>query len=104
MPVGTMRDLGRSAQCPGRILSIASRMVLEHRRCSGAGISVKGEVKPAMWRRKPAERSRSEEHTSELQSLMRDSYAVFCLKKKFARTRRPGRRSGREERRWRHAQ
>src|SRR3546814_5107077 len=27
-------------------------------------------------------RSRSEEHTSELQSLMRLSYAVFCLKKK----------------------
>src|SRR3546814_10133418 len=26
--------------------------------------------------------SRSEEHTSELQSLMRTSYAVFCLKKK----------------------
>src|SRR3546814_3077234 len=31
----------------------------------------------------PIERaSRSEEHTSELQSLMRISYAVFCLKKK----------------------
>src|SRR3546814_10734751 len=29
-----------------------------------------------------AARSRSEEHTSELQSLMRISYAVFCLKKK----------------------
>src|SRR3546814_3841134 len=28
------------------------------------------------------EKSRSEEHTSELQSLMRISYAVFCLKKK----------------------
>src|SRR3546814_4346611 len=28
------------------------------------------------------ERVRSEEHTSELQSLMRISYAVFCLKKK----------------------
>src|SRR3546814_5216628 len=27
-------------------------------------------------------RGRSEEHTSELQSLMRISYAVFCLKKK----------------------
>src|SRR3546814_20136942 len=27
-------------------------------------------------------RKRSEEHTSELQSLMRNSYAVFCLKKK----------------------
>src|SRR3546814_1895901 len=39
--------------------------------------------------RKPAKRKspfilpdRSEEHTSELQSLMRQSYAVFCLKKK----------------------
>src|SRR3546814_3952182 len=29
-----------------------------------------------------AEKERSEEHTSELQSLMRNSYAVFCLKKK----------------------
>src|SRR3546814_7044109 len=29
-----------------------------------------------------AEAARSEEHTSELQSLMRISYAVFCLKKK----------------------
>src|SRR3546814_1730663 len=29
-----------------------------------------------------ANRGRSEEHTSELQSLMRISYAVFCLKKK----------------------
>src|SRR3546814_1038653 len=30
----------------------------------------------------PALAARSEEHTSELQSLMRISYAVFCLKKK----------------------
>src|SRR3546814_2068909 len=29
---------------------------------------------------------RSEEHTSELQSLMRNSYAVFCLKKKKKQT------------------
>src|SRR3546814_7726695 len=29
-----------------------------------------------------AAKARSEEHTSELQSLMRNSYAVFCLKKK----------------------
>src|SRR3546814_1574115 len=29
---------------------------------------------------------RSEEHTSELQSLMRNSYAVFCLKKKTNHT------------------
>src|SRR3546814_8413437 len=30
---------------------------------------------------KPGSQSRSEEHTSELQSLMSTSYAVFCLKK-----------------------
>src|SRR3546814_8128085 len=33
-------------------------------------------------RRWPRDRPRSEEHTSELQSLMRISYDVFCLKKK----------------------
>src|SRR3546814_10704029 len=33
-------------------------------------------------------RRRSEEHTSELQSLMRISYAVFCLKKKTKQQRR----------------
>src|SRR3546814_5355353 len=33
--------------------------------------------------------SRSEEHTSELQSLMRNSYAVFCLKKKNSTTTTP---------------
>src|SRR3546814_5588590 len=39
-----------------------------------------------LWRtilcRSPLDEDRSEEHTSELQSLMRISYAVFCLKKK----------------------
>src|SRR3546814_2696057 len=39
--------------------------------------------KPVMW--SPVEK-RSEEHTSELQSLMRISYAVFCLKKKKRKT------------------
>src|SRR3546814_7960401 len=34
-------------------------------------------------------RARSEEHTSELQSLMRISYAVFCLKKQNNDTRTP---------------
>src|SRR3546814_5751318 len=33
-------------------------------------------------RKSDSRRLRSEEHTSELQSLMRISYAVFCLKKK----------------------
>src|SRR3546814_6435215 len=38
---------------------------------------------PSIWRQPSSSTtSRSEEHTSELQSLMRNSYAVFCLKKK----------------------
>src|SRR3546814_3487860 len=37
---------------------------------------------PPQQRATDPEASRSEEHTSELQSLMRISYAVFCLKKK----------------------
>src|SRR3546814_7673161 len=36
----------------------------------------------AVVRRAVGSEHRSEEHTSELQSLMRNSYAVFCLKKK----------------------
>src|SRR3546814_5562873 len=36
----------------------------------------------ARCRPSPTPTARSEEHTSELQSLMRISYAVFCLKKK----------------------
>src|SRR3546814_1854283 len=39
------------------------------------------EAEPAVGRDRD-EPQRSEEHTSELQSLMRISYAVFCLKKK----------------------
>src|SRR3546814_3335053 len=39
---------------------------------------------PTPNRRSPS--GRSEEHTSELQSLMRISYAVFCLKKKNTNT------------------
>src|SRR3546814_1887729 len=39
-----------------------------HQRCERVGVSTRT--------------ARSEEHTSELQSLMRISYAVFCLKKK----------------------
>src|SRR3546814_5450476 len=41
-----------------------------------------GQRQPVPGRNPPGEQ-RSEEHTSELQSLMRISYAVFCLKKKM---------------------
>src|SRR3546814_5992947 len=40
----------------------------------------------AGYRDAPPGIRRSEEHTSELQSLMRSSYAVFCLKKKKTQT------------------
>src|SRR3546814_3854359 len=45
---------------------------------------VEPRIHPCVERRAAAPRGarRSEEHTSELQSLMRISYAVFCLKKK----------------------
>src|SRR3546814_10385057 len=45
---------------------------------SSDGFSGKAEFSPVVAK----EGRRSEEHTSELQSLMRISYAVFCLKKK----------------------
>src|SRR3546814_7421145 len=50
----------------------------------GAAWAVLGAVRQLVRRRDPHlhGRWRSEEHTSELQSLMRISYAVFCLKKK----------------------
>src|SRR3546814_9561589 len=45
-------------------------------------ITTKGAVPDDADAHKGEEGKRSEEHTSELQSLMRISYAVFCLKKK----------------------
>src|SRR3546814_6307702 len=54
---------------------------------AGKGLSVRRgrdslEMRARADRRRHPRRGRSEEHTSELQSLMRISYAVFCLKKK----------------------
>src|SRR3546814_1146802 len=55
---------------------------------SGSGISpvpasyFDGYLDAPRFRRGQANLTRSEEHTSELQSLMRISYAVFCLKNK----------------------
>src|SRR3546814_9333199 len=47
----------------------------------GSSAEVLGETRQVLHAAKVA--GRSEEHTSELQSLMRISYAVFCLKKKL---------------------
>src|SRR3546814_1892270 len=52
--------------------------ILDAHVCPAKRRFIRHAEKIAGWGAKP----RSEEHTSELQSLMRISYAVFCLKKK----------------------
>src|SRR3546814_2094727 len=59
--------------------STSERRAIRH----GAGPMDPGSAPPSAacpGRRAERARQRSEEHTSELQSLMRNSYAVFCLK------------------------
>src|SRR3546814_6602077 len=51
-------------------------------RLSGGGLAQPVTVRFTAMESAPDTVERSEEHTSELQSLMRISYAVFCLKKK----------------------
>src|SRR3546814_10128449 len=60
-------DAGRAHRVERR--TGRSRAVLGHKRCLGREVAER-------------RRGRSEEHTSEHQSLMRTSYAVLCLKKK----------------------
>src|SRR3546814_7346497 len=69
---------------PHRADDRARRDPRRGRQCPAAGDARLGYLLRArLLRREPARhRLRSEEHTSELQSLMRISYAVFCLKKK----------------------
>src|SRR3546814_10740186 len=50
--------------------------------CSDASRAATKAASPAACSHSRRPHGRSEEHTSELQSLMRISYAVFCLKKK----------------------
>src|SRR3546814_4326762 len=72
----------RRAPAGGRGASAAVTGI-RRRLCGTAGCLCRAHR--AKYRRaiEPDERAqRSEEHTSELQSLMRTSYAVFCLKKK----------------------
>src|SRR3546814_2087648 len=66
-------ELGRRKQLYARVASwIADSDSHDASSCGVCSRSLEGVLDPV----------RSEEHTSELQSLMRISYAVFCLKKK----------------------
>src|SRR3546814_2412651 len=73
-----------SASGPGRILRLASATIAAIRAAFFSFVRVgdTGTRRTAGRPRRVRMTSRSEEHTSELQSLMRISYAVFCLKKK----------------------
>src|SRR3546814_4045560 len=62
--------------------TMCARPVAPGRPYSAAGQAPSGAADRAGRTRLGVARRRSEEHTSELQSLMRISYAVFCLKKK----------------------
>src|SRR3546814_7600619 len=68
---------------PGDDLSVRSVAAHFSGLCPKSSITV---IPPALVpitsNRRASPAKRSEEHTSELQSLMRISYAVFCLKKK----------------------
>src|SRR3546814_5521622 len=69
------RGLARHRWRYGRISALRTPDPAGKRQCPG-NPSLRLSV------RMPSRFPRSEEHTSELQSLMRISYAVFCLKKK----------------------
>src|SRR3546814_6425425 len=71
-PLPTATEIRLQARATTSISSRSSGLTWPAR-CS----SIRKRVSESCW-----DDSRSEEHTSELQSLMRISYAVFCLKKK----------------------
>src|SRR3546814_8940839 len=83
----------REARTVGRLPSRAKRLLGERqssdcfqprreRVAHPITASVRGQFAPREAVARIVQSRRSEEHTSELQSLMRISYAVFCLKKK----------------------
>src|SRR3546814_6248194 len=75
-------SMGRPASSAGSMLCAAAKRVST--RAAKRDAAARGAAQGAA-----SDRLRSEEHTSELQSLMRISYAVFCLKKKRSDVARP---------------
>src|SRR3546814_7078515 len=74
-PAAGRADRRRPCRLPARRGARAVRDVRQRRQTDAR----------RLFRRAVGARPRSEEHTSELQSLMRTTYAVFCLKKKTIR-------------------
>src|SRR3546814_10053441 len=76
---------GNEEEVIHHIFRLALKLLAQNRvlRCNanGAGVQVAFAHHDAAFHHQRRGCKRSEEHTSELQSLMRISYAVFCLKK-----------------------
>src|SRR3546814_1555346 len=70
----------RIPSVPWSVLLVGRRLHAGRQR--GNASAVRSRIDMLSQRFQPDRGMRSEEHTSELQSLMRISYAVFCLKKK----------------------
>src|SRR3546814_5608687 len=72
-----------SSCCTAKITSITIRAPFQPTETSATRTATAPTTKaPTIGMKPPKKVSRSEEHTSELQSLMRITYAVFCLKNK----------------------
>src|SRR3546814_8836659 len=94
LPIFGVGGAGASALGAAPVVSGAS--VVSGNTASSAIVPVPGAPGASTWPgvaaansrsdRRSSSRMRSEEHTSELQSLMRISYAVFCLKKQIHHT------------------
>src|SRR3546814_2439273 len=80
--VGDVEIVVRLFGAHAPVVQVEDRVVLLQRQMEEGAVppEVKGEIVGLLPDRFVV-RDRSEEHTSELQSLMRISYAVFCLKK-----------------------
>src|SRR3546814_7948982 len=80
--IAAAKPIGRSQR--RRATSMGYGDVRRHRKAQHVAFAISSDDRPDLAPNRFDERGtrRSEEHTSELQSLMRISYAVFCLTKK----------------------
>src|SRR3546814_9019507 len=72
---------GHHGSCDQWVLTLLMRILIVEDE-PNLGRQLRSTLEGASTATRLARKTRSEEHTSELQSLMRISYAVFCLKKK----------------------
>src|SRR3546814_6773481 len=74
-------DVHQYVETPVRLMDVVCKC-LYRRKVGNVERALQMDLRTEFTRLSCASFKRSEEHTSELQSLMRISYAVFCLKKK----------------------